>query len=366
MLTLHYTLSFNTPAFLGNAEQQAQWRTPPIKALIRQWWRVVKAPAVNRNTDLLRSAEAQLFGSAADGGEVGGGANQSQQSKLRIRLEGDWAEGKLRQWPLDEPREFHPEVGRQVGTELYLGYGPLDYDKAARQVRLGTAKSSGVQRSAIDDKARAELHLRLPAAAAPDVEAALQLVQWFGAVGSRSRNAWGSLQLTRQDGPPLLALTAAALAPYLRPLRQCLELDWPHAIGSDGRELVWLTPVHASWREVMKDLARLKIAYRTQAARFQSERPGALERRHLMGYPVTHHEVQLPGWGRNGRLPSQLRFKLQRLAANQLRAVIVHLPCRLPPPLAASARGQIPDELSLWQAVHEELDQRLPRLGASA
>ena len=43
MLTLHYTLSFNTPAFLGNAEQQAQWRTPPIKALIRQWWRVVKA-----------------------------------------------------------------------------------------------------------------------------------------------------------------------------------------------------------------------------------------------------------------------------------------------------------------------------------
>ena len=43
MLTLLYTLSFNTPAFLGNADQQAQWRTPPIKALIRQWWRVVKA-----------------------------------------------------------------------------------------------------------------------------------------------------------------------------------------------------------------------------------------------------------------------------------------------------------------------------------
>ena len=41
--TLTYRVSFNTPAFLGNAEQQGQWRTPPIKALIRQWWRVAYA-----------------------------------------------------------------------------------------------------------------------------------------------------------------------------------------------------------------------------------------------------------------------------------------------------------------------------------
>ncbi len=33
-----YQLRFQTPAFLGNAQQQAQWRTPPIKALLRQWW----------------------------------------------------------------------------------------------------------------------------------------------------------------------------------------------------------------------------------------------------------------------------------------------------------------------------------------
>jgi CRISPR-associated protein Cmr1 len=43
---LTYQVSFNTPAFLGNAEQQAQWRTPPFKAMLRQWWRVVKAPDV--------------------------------------------------------------------------------------------------------------------------------------------------------------------------------------------------------------------------------------------------------------------------------------------------------------------------------
>lgn len=37
--TLSYTVRFTTPAFLGNAEQAGQWRTPPFKALLRQWWR---------------------------------------------------------------------------------------------------------------------------------------------------------------------------------------------------------------------------------------------------------------------------------------------------------------------------------------
>jgi hypothetical protein len=31
MKKLEYTVSFTTPAFLGNAEQQTQWRTPPFK-----------------------------------------------------------------------------------------------------------------------------------------------------------------------------------------------------------------------------------------------------------------------------------------------------------------------------------------------
>ncbi len=40
MQKLTYEVRFTTPAFLGNAEQKGQWRTPPFKALLRQWWRV--------------------------------------------------------------------------------------------------------------------------------------------------------------------------------------------------------------------------------------------------------------------------------------------------------------------------------------
>jgi CRISPR-associated protein Cmr1 len=38
MTETSYTVRFVTPAFLGDADQKGRWRTPPFKALIRQWW----------------------------------------------------------------------------------------------------------------------------------------------------------------------------------------------------------------------------------------------------------------------------------------------------------------------------------------
>lgn len=32
MKNLEYKISFNTPAFLGNVDQQGQWLTPPLRA----------------------------------------------------------------------------------------------------------------------------------------------------------------------------------------------------------------------------------------------------------------------------------------------------------------------------------------------
>ena len=91
MRELTYQVSFNTPAFLGNAEQQAQWRTPPFKALLRQWWRVVKAPDVGYDHRKLLALENELFGSAGD--DSGGG-----RSKVQLRLS-RWDAGTLTELP---------------------------------------------------------------------------------------------------------------------------------------------------------------------------------------------------------------------------------------------------------------------------
>ena len=68
-----YTLELVTPAFLGGAEDQsAEWRTPALKALIRQWWRVVwyaentkKTPSEQLSD--MQLAEALRFGSVEKG-----------------------------------------------------------------------------------------------------------------------------------------------------------------------------------------------------------------------------------------------------------------------------------------------------------
>ena len=62
--TQSYTVRLITPAFLGNAEQRGAWRTPPFKALLRQWWRVAIAQKYNYDYQPLRQVEGELFGHA--------------------------------------------------------------------------------------------------------------------------------------------------------------------------------------------------------------------------------------------------------------------------------------------------------------
>lgn len=131
MKTLRYHLRFQTQAFLGNANQQAQWRTPPIKALLRQWWRIgiAQDKDIHFHVDRLREREHDLFGVAADEGA-------SHQSQIRLRLS-RWNEGKLKDWPCHGTVK-QPEVTAPVGSDVYLGFGPLVYDRDKRSTALKT------------------------------------------------------------------------------------------------------------------------------------------------------------------------------------------------------------------------------------
>ena len=372
---LTYQVSFNTPAFLGNAEQQAQWRTPPFKALLRQWWRVVKAPQLDRpfNVDELRTAENLLFGAASDDGR-----EKSHRSLVRLRLTKDnsggigWEDGWMKQWPTGGSTVTHPEVKFPVGSDLYLGFGPIEYDKASKSAKLGESKSSGLKRTAIDDKATASLRLMFPAVHQTDLSSALQLAAWFGTLGSRSRNGWGALQMQANGESPIapIPLTRSGVESLAvtRPLTSCLREDWPHAIGQDrSGPLVWRTRISEDWRQVMRELARIKIAFRTQPALSLDGVPeGTFSERHFLAYPVTHHSVTGSDWGGQGRLANQIRFKLLR-EGNQLFGVIVHLPCRLPTAMAETLPPQVRIgidtlQLQVWQDVHAMLDQHATRL----
>lgn len=366
MQTLTYQVSFNTPAFLGNAEQQAQWRTPPFKALIRQWWRVVKAPQVGYEHRELLRRENELFGAAFDGGEA-----QSHRSLIQIRLSG-WDLGSLEQLPV-MATHTHNEVKNRdgkhvpVGTAVYLGFGPV----TLRDMRKAIAPNTPAL----------TLKLRCPEAEALDIRKAMQLAAWFGTMGSRSRNGWGSLNLEGEGLTGLDGLCDSKLAEQA-PLRALptalgdrLAGEWPHSLGlcADERPAVWrvFTQRDASqgkyvgfqdWKSVMERLAALKIGFRTQF-KFNSGRPHPrVEDRHVLAYPITNHD--LAGLN-NARLASQMRFKVAKNKAGEFFGLITHLPCAMP---AAFFSGsgirplEISRQIEVWQQVHQFLNAQPPTL----
>ncbi len=358
MNTLTYQVSFNTPAFLGNAEQQAQWRTPPFKALLRQWWRVVMAPEVGYDHRELLRLENELFGSAGD--DTGGG-----RSKVQLRLS-DWSDGKLDQRPRLKSQS-HPETKKKDGSmirpeaDVYLGFGPITLD----DMRKAIAPSATT----------ATFSLRFPATETETLRKTMQLIAWFGTMGSRSRNGWGSLHIEGEGLLGLEGLCDSKLAEQALgrslpdALQDRLASDWPHALGlcTDARPAIWRVVASRdaaqgkylgfnSWRDVMERLAALKIGFRTQF-KFNSGKPHSrVEDRHILAYPVTNHD--LAGLN-NARLASQMRFKVCKNKTGEFFGLINHLPCAMP--LAFFERSsirppEIKQQIEVWQRVHDFLN----------
>ena len=356
MQQLKYEVKFLTPAFLGNAEQSGQWRTPPFKALLRQWWRIVAARNIDYDYQKLREREAVLFGHAWWKGDKNnkGRPVAARASAVRIRLS-RWDEGKETKtvWGHREvqPNEKvpHPEVNNQkVGPLLYLGYGPLIVKKVqSDRNRTVTYPTVLKNNAAIQAEEKANLLVAAPDGDSDEIQTALVLANAYGATGGRSRNGWGSLSLKPVGETPRFAVK---LGQFVRPWRDALTLDWPHAIGADAAgPLVWTTAKpYNDWKALMRDFAIIKIGLRTMF-KFPNTQPP--HDRHWLSYPITHHTVKT--W-RNLRLPNSLRFKVRRDCENpnKLCGIIFHVPC-LPPPAFDPDRQTIE---KVWQRVHGFLD----------
>src|SRR6185312_8372897 len=209
-------------------------------------------------------------------------------------------------------------AGRKVGAALYLGYGPLTLDKATKTTGFNT------NRSAIRSKS-ATWALTFPATRRKEVEATVALIQAFGTLGSRSRNGWGSLHLTPLGDEPIPVWKG-----QFRSLDECLALDWPHAIGGDGRPFVWEKNNLSGAQAAMAEWARIKIGLRTSPhLKFQRNNEQSLprldnlvlENRHLLSYPVTNHGVA--EWGHVANKMGRPRFDQDERLANQIRAKVI-------------------------------------------
>lgn len=304
MKQLRYTLSFTTPAFMGNADQNAQWRTPPIKALLRQWWRVAYAAdkkfAVR--VDEMRQEEGLLFGHAwlendsfeRDGKQV---KTAARKSEIRIRL--TMPEGQSgNAWALGTQQGVAPlSTGLDTG---YAWFGLIN--------RGGTADRNAIAIKA--NESRRDLLLAVPDKHAERIQTTLQLIHTFGQLGSRNRGGWGSFALT--DIEPL---QINELNRFAQTLDDCLNQDWPMSLCKDKSGLcLWESKnTFPSWDKAMRMIAMERKNARVALKVFKGK-----DLRPVLGFASP------------GRMPSPLRWRVVPAASGQLAVRVFAMPTLIP------------------------------------
>ncbi|MDR3177894.1 MAG: type III-B CRISPR module RAMP protein Cmr1, partial [Campylobacteraceae bacterium] len=164
---------FVTPSFLGGAEQNAQLRTPPFKAALRWWWRVLFGWQYGSE---IYEAESKLFGST------------DSASKVRIEVIGKLSAQSSNSFGGKDIQVT--SKGRKFPIDVidYLAYGLYDYSKD----RHGNI----YKRDHFAANSRFTLDVCMPKDKEQEIILCLKALFTFGGVGSRSRNGFGSLRLT--------------------------------------------------------------------------------------------------------------------------------------------------------------------------
>ncbi len=337
---LNVTIEFLTPTFLGGADQQGELRSPPFKNLLRQWWRIVNGKLSAKE---LCVKEGELFGTVL-------GDTESSASKVRIAVvSGAGISVSSQSFKLG--RTNHPEVGggKPVENSLYLGYGPVK-----------SAKPDPIPKQYIVSGSSATLQVYYPRSHSDEILKALQYIDAFGTIGSRSRNGYGSLSLSHQS---LSRLNPALIETV--PLTGLMNgnKDYPNRFARDTDLLLWESGLQNNWESAMTLLAGTYLKTRTSINITGNSKE--LHERHALGYPVTNHAVANWGGG-NGRMPSQLRLMVKQNGDGRLVARILHLPHKLPHDKPWPAT--LPAPLHVWQQVHRFLDtqNQFHRLGGGA
>jgi len=350
-LTLHCRIV--TPMFLGDAEQKAALRPEPFKALLRYWWRVAAGWKYAAPKKLLED-ESRIFG---------GGGDEAQKSLVTMGVEGNPRVIEDSRLPKVQD-VYHPEVGRsgrRINPLLYLGYGPVLW-------KQGQAR---YDRPYLEPGENFSLKITFPESLVEDETFKLAFLYFcaFGAVGSRSRNGWGSFQVEKIEPGGLKEQILPEKVACL-PLKKDLfgHKDYPHSLALDPKRkskksLIWRTKnFRNSWAEVMKDLAEIYISIRTKLS---PDGRDDIDERHLLGFPLTRHTANsAPNWGPRARHASALRFFVRKKKDGYC-GLILHLPFGLSRTMRKNAAGReffTPEkQLEIWQKVHQRLDQTMTR-----
>lgn len=361
---LRFDVKFVTPCFLGGADGNAEIRTAPFKNLLRRWWRIANG---NLSPEELWKRESRLFGSTEKDPDI---VEENKKlpkdkrkpevfgkSKVVVKIiETNCHISNRKELLFPNMKLEHPEVTKSVHVEAYLGMGPIFWDKKLERTVY--------KYNYIEPSGKISMILVVPKDEVEAFVTILSFINYFGTIGSRSRNGWGSIIISGlKDVSKRVEVTLPAISKnFLIDWNSIYSKDelrkYPYSFAKDEKGMLcWCTRPQKNWEEAMSIIADAYLKVRT-AFKFQKTDEKALESRHLLGYPVTHHgakkwDVELKNGKTkklNTRLPSQLIMKVLK-DKDSYYGIILHLPNQIP------LKGfSVESQKDIWKFVHGALD----------
>lgn len=331
-----YLVRLITPAFIGNAEQEGQWRTPPFKALMRQWWRVAYAAEHGFEFDVraMRREEGRLFGHAwlEDDRDGTGRKVAARKSLLRVRLAPPGGDGP-EAWGRGTQRGVSP---LRTAPETSFAWFGLANRGSGLADRTGIRSAAGKGTS---EEGVRLLHLAFPMEMAVRMEEVIRLIAAFGSVGSRSRGGWGALHIEGLE--PLCVRTLADR--HARRIKECLHHDWAMSLAWDDEHGAWMWESKAAFGKW--DEAMAWAAVERKRVRGGLRRVGGKDLRAALGFAT-----------RRGRMASPLRWKVVLRGKGKLAVRAFAMPHSLP---KDSGESMGEEELAqAWDIVRKSMDDK--------
>lgn len=358
---LRFDVEFVTPCFLGGADGNAEIRTAPFKNLLRRWWRIANG---NLSPEELWKQESRLFGSTEKDPDI---VEENKRLPRDKRKPETFGKSKVELKIVDKTRcnivdirenprirfpdetIHHPEADQPImGFETYLGMGPIfgrEYKK--KYIRENSTVTFSLK---IPNDKNVIFY----------IIKTLTLIDLFGGVGSRSRNGWGSVLIKEVsiNNRNAALLSKGRVYEDLKDWRQAFANDeikeYPFYLGKDRNGILCWESIEdfSHWSDAMYFLADAYMHLKTHfTLSEENKRNNRLDKRHLLGYPITHHNVALNDWE---RLPSQLLLKVIKITSRKYKAQIFHLPSAIPLTWDKDSAGS--SQLGIWQEVHAFLD----------
>lgn len=331
---LRFDVEFVTPCFLGGAYGNAEIRTAPFKNLLRRWWRIANG---NLSPEELWKRESRLFGSTEKDPDIVAENKKLPKSEQKPEIFGkSKVELKIEVFPPENHTSIEKiNIGKDRSADLamYTGYGSVNMGKTY-----------------IKPNTRCSFVLSCPSKCSEKIRETLFYIHLFGTIGSRSRNAWGSIAIV----PKSFHFEPGKYFPKPVFFIDILSSNkhYPTCIGSDKKGMLcWQTEErYGSWESAFEDVAvvyhRLVSDLKNDDGEYQTKW------RDLLGFATA-----------NDRLPSQLLLKICKApkripAGNILKGCyeyygqIVHIPYSV-----EDWKDENGNQQEAWEYIHDWLDK---------